>query len=182
MGVETQTFDGVKVALKRHEAIEGRPQAVAVNRQYHTHQLAVFAQGIDLGDVRATLDASFVFGRRNVGRHRRVRSCPVHVVLHGIFNTNLGRLHKLAFIEINQANIEALEHLFDLLGGGAGFQHAGSRQDVGFDVQVLVLNLRRAQHYGGGRNHNREHNTQYQRNHQGSGDGIFSFSHEQASV
>src|SRR5690606_5048848 len=70
--VETQTFDGVEVAFKGNEAVQGRPQAVAVNRKHHTNQLAVLAQGVDLCNVRTTLDTSFVFRGRDVGGHRRI--------------------------------------------------------------------------------------------------------------
>ena len=50
------------------------------------------------------------------------------------------------------------------------------------EKEILVLDLRGTEHDRSRGNHNREHNTQYQRHHQGSGDGFFCFSHEQASV
>ncbi|MCY1440063.1 hypothetical protein D9M71_563230 [compost metagenome] len=170
MLVEAEAGHGIEVALDRHEAVQGRPQAVAAHRQDQGFQLPVGGlHQIDGGKALATLDRGDVLLATE-----RVGQLGILGCLERIEGRSIQLVGEPAGLQVDHARTDAAgEQLLDLLAGHFGLTQTGNGQDAALLVQLTVLDLGRLQRHGGAGDEHRAHQADHQRHHQGAGSRLF---------
>ena len=116
-----------------------------MDRKNHTLELTIFLEQENLCDIRLTLYARRVSFCRKRLRYGRISGSFALVIAHGVFRTHACRLNVIAAIKVDELHLKARKLAVNFFGGHAWFEHACRGENVGFDIQLAVLNLLRTQ-------------------------------------
>jgi len=153
--VEPDPRHRVQVSLQRKEAVQGGPQAIALDGQDQlVDTTLVVPDQIDFRIFDAALNLGDVLRRRHPLRQRRILAGLALIVVRGLHG-----VAEFTAVQVHQAGLHTLELLLD---AHPGFEQAGCCKDILLAVQGLIGGLQRAQHDRRGRHHHGTDQTQRQ--------------------
>ena len=170
MLIEAQTDNSLQVTFQRDKAVQGRPQAIAMNWQDHGFNPAFIFDHIDSGEIFTTADAGDIFRRLQAFRHLRILRRLLLVI-----GQRVHFVTEFTGPQINQACSYLLELGFYI---ATFFQQTSDGQNVAFLVEQLVGDLHRLERDSGSGYHHRAHQADQQRNDNRAADCFFFTGHD----